>query len=77
MATSISGNSIAGWFQEGGERETKAFLYKNGNMVDLNDLIAPNSGWVLTEASAVKDAGQMVGYGFYKGVVRAFIATPK
>jgi probable HAF family extracellular repeat protein len=38
-------------------RETRAFLYQNGAMLDLNTLIDPNSGWVLSGASAINDAG--------------------
>lgn len=71
-----SGGLIVGASETaGGQRH--AFLYKDGNMFDLNALIPPNSGWVLTEATAVNDAGQIVGHGLYRGVVRAFIATPR
>jgi probable HAF family extracellular repeat protein len=43
-----------------------AFLYRNGVMRDLNDLIPPDSGWVLRAATAINDAGQIVASGTYR-----------
>ena len=40
-----------------------AFLYSNGVMLDLNSLLPANSGWVLQEASAINDSGQIAGQG--------------
>lgn len=41
-----------------------AFLYTtNLGMVDLNNLIAPGSGWVLNEARAINDQGRITGVG--------------
>jgi len=37
-----------------------AFLYRNGQMQDLNDLLSPNSGWVLHVALGINDFGQIV-----------------
>lgn len=31
--------------------------------VDLNTLLPPKSGWILTSATGINDAGQIVGYG--------------
>jgi len=42
---------------------SRAFLYRDGRMVDLNTLIPPDSGWVLYEATGINDAGQIVGSG--------------
>ncbi len=42
-----------------------AFLYQNNQMVDLNSLIDPNSGWVLQYASAINNNGQIAGYGLF------------
>jgi probable HAF family extracellular repeat protein len=39
-----------------------AFVYTNGVMVPLNDLITP-SDWSIATAAAINDAGQIVGYG--------------
>jgi probable HAF family extracellular repeat protein len=53
-----------------------AFLWRNGRIRDLNDLIPPGSGWVLEAANAINDAGQIVGTGMYKGQKRGFLLTP-
>ncbi len=54
-----------------------AFLYSNATgMVDLNSLIDPQSGWELTSAQAINDAGQITGYGQIGGQQHAFLATP-
>src|SRR3989338_2169957 len=40
-----------------------AFLYLDGSMLDLNDLIDPPSKWRLNRATAINNAGQIVGTG--------------
>ena len=45
-------------------------------MLDLNTLIAPGSGWILTEARDINDRGQIVGYGQTTQGTRAFLLTP-
>jgi hypothetical protein len=40
-----------------------AFLYVNGKSYDLNSLLAPNSGWSITHAAGINDAGQIIGNG--------------
>ena len=50
-----------------------AFLYREGRMQDLNDLIPSGSGWVLEEARAINDRGQIVGFGTFQGRTRAFL----
>ena len=39
------------------------YLWEDGVMRDLNDLIDPASGWDLFEARAINEAGQILGYG--------------
>ena len=53
-----------------------AFLWQDGHMIDLNDLIDPESGWVLGEAHAINDAGQIVGSGVRNGATQAFLLDP-
>ena len=54
-----------------------AFLYTTENgMVDLNSLIATNSGWEITNARAINDLRQITGAGILNGNLRAFIMTP-
>ncbi len=53
---------------------TTAFVYANGVMIDLNSLLPANSGWTLTSAQGINDAGQIVGFGSSAdGAARAFL----
>lgn len=54
---------------------THAFLWQRGQMADLNDLIPAGSGWILFEASAINNRGDIVGSGLYRGERRAFLLT--
>jgi probable HAF family extracellular repeat protein len=53
-----------------------AFVWQNGALSDLNDLILPGSGWSLSFASGINSAGQIVGQGIHNGKIRAFLLTP-
>jgi len=46
-------------------------------MQDLNTLIRPNSGWVLTAATDINVWGQIVGSGMLNGQAHGFLLTPK
>jgi probable HAF family extracellular repeat protein len=60
-----------------GNGNIHAFLYGNGVMTDLNSLIPAGSGWTLTDANAINDNGQIVGYGTNpSGQTDAFLLTP-
>jgi probable HAF family extracellular repeat protein len=37
-----------------------AFLWQNGTMIDLNSLLPAGSGWILEDAVAINDKGQIV-----------------
>jgi probable HAF family extracellular repeat protein len=56
--------------------DERAFVHANGMMQDLNSLIPAGSGWVLTVAVDINDAGQIVGNGKFNGQDRAFLLTP-
>jgi len=43
---------------------------------DLNSLIPANSGWVLINANAINNVGQITGYGIKGGYNHAFVLTP-
>ena len=46
-------------------------------MLDLNDLIDPASGWVLTDVRDINNHGQIVGYGTSpQGHTHGFPLTP-
>ena len=47
-----------------------------GGMRDLNSLIPAGSGWVLINANAINNVGQITGYGTKGGFNRAFLLTP-
>src|SRR5204862_1307821 len=47
-----------------------------GAMIDLNSRIAGGSGWVLTHAAAINDAGVIVGWGRFGGRTLAFVLQP-
>jgi choice-of-anchor C domain-containing protein len=54
-----------------------AFLYSGGQMLDLNDLIAPGSGFTLVEAQGISDTGYITGDGTApNGQTHAFLLTP-
>jgi probable HAF family extracellular repeat protein len=57
--------------------ESRAFLWrKNQGVEDLNNLIRPNSGWVLNSANSINDAGYITGDGIVNGKNRAFLLIP-
>ena len=51
----------------------QAFLWHDGVMSNLNDLIEAGSGWVLTNATGINEYNEIVGNGLYQGQPRAFI----
>lgn len=69
---------VVGWARTGlSGGSTVAFIWEDGIMRDLNDLIAPEAGWELWSAGDINDAGQIVGWGEApNGQSRAFLLTP-
>ena len=72
-AGQIVGLSSPSFLSSSGEQ---AFVFSAGVMQNLNNLIAANSGWALSRAVDINDAGQIVGNGFKNGQPRAFLLTP-
>ena len=62
------------WVPDGADPH--AFVDSNGRMLDLNSLIAADSGWVLLQAFGINDAGQIVGAGMLDGHQEAFWLDP-
>ncbi len=55
----------------------RAALWNNGQLFDLNSLVTADSGWVLFDAYAINNAGQIVCGGSYKhGPMHAVLLTP-
>ncbi len=50
-----------------------AFLWQAGSLVDLTSLLPLNSGWELSSAELINDAGRIAGSGFRNGVDQMFI----
>jgi probable HAF family extracellular repeat protein len=77
-ATAINrSGQIVGYVQNS-DQDVHAFFYDGSMMVDLNDYIAPASGWTtLTTADGINDAGQITGSGtLATGDYHAFLLTP-
>ena len=55
----------------------RAFLYRNGVMSDLNDLVPTDSPLYLLTGFGINDAGEIVGFGVNgDGNLHGFLATP-
>ena len=53
-----------------------AFIYENGSMKDLSNMIGCDTGWILQEARAINNTGVITGNGIFEGERRAFSLTP-
>jgi probable HAF family extracellular repeat protein len=56
-------------------QEARAFLYKDGHLIDINTLVQ-DSGWIITRAYDINDAGYIVAEGIYGGMKRAVLIKP-
>lgn len=54
-----------------------AFLWERGRLYDLNRLIPLGTGWVLSDANAINDRGQIAGIGVFGGHEHAVLLTPQ
>jgi probable HAF family extracellular repeat protein len=66
---------VVGYSSDNGNNP-HAFIWENGVLTDLNNLIPNDSGWVLKGAADINELGQIVGYGSLDGENRAFLLTP-
>ena len=55
---------------------SRAFLWRQGTMTDLNTVIPASAGWRLESAWDINNAGEIVGIGTHQGFPRAFLLTP-
>lgn len=60
--------TIVGGALTSGDVSHHAFLIEDGVMHDLNDLLAPGSGWELVQGLGVNDAGDVIAIGHRDGV---------
>lgn len=73
-----SSDQIVGMFHEP-NGPARAILYKPSSgpgFTDLNTLIPSDSGWILQDARAINDKGQITGVGEINGSSHAFLLTP-
>jgi probable HAF family extracellular repeat protein len=66
---------VVGWSHTA-DGSQRAFLHRDGVMVDLDTLLPAESGWTLTVARSINDVGQIVGEGLYQGATHAFLLSP-
>ncbi len=60
----------------GKEEDSRALLWRDGAPIDLNDLLPSGSGWTLTQATGINDAGWIVGWGRIGARARVFLLIP-
>ena len=72
-------NQVVGYSQiaSGDFGSHHAFLWEDGVITDLNNLVDDRAGIELSEARAINNRGQIVGYGSLNGESHAFLLTPK
>ena len=58
------------------EDTAAAFLWEDGEMLDLNDFLPTGSGWDLFEANDINDHGQIIGRGYFNGDVHGYLLSP-
>jgi probable HAF family extracellular repeat protein len=71
-----AGGQVTGTIITAGDFAYRAFLWDGMSMLDLNDLIAPGSGWTLEQGLAINDAGQITGFGTIGDENHPFLLTP-
>ncbi|MBQ0720656.1 MAG: DUF3466 family protein [Gammaproteobacteria bacterium] len=52
-----------------------AFIWEEGLMSDLNDLVQLPTGWILIRATAINDLGDIVGVGLVDGIEHGFLLS--
>jgi probable HAF family extracellular repeat protein len=72
-ATTAHAVQVVGEGQTPGDVVRHAWIWQNGVMTDLNTLIPPGSGWVLTKATGINDNQQIAGWGKINGQTHAFL----
>jgi probable HAF family extracellular repeat protein len=69
---------VVGFSVDAGFTDQRAVIWRDGQITDLNELLPPDSDWRLEVATAVNDAGEVVGTGRRAGLPgrRAFLIRP-
>ncbi len=67
---------VVGLFASSHEDDDRAFVWRDGAMLDLNDWIETAEPWQVVEARGINNRGQIVGYGLLHERERAVLLTP-
>lgn len=67
---------VVGWAEQTNGGGPRAFVHDGTRMIDLNTVLWNPGGWLLREAMAINDAGQIVGEGLFNNQPRAFFLQP-
>jgi uncharacterized membrane protein len=71
-----SGIAVGSSYNLGDPDSAAAVMYAEGKIINLNNILPADSGWVLEDAYSINDDGQISGSGLHNGVLRAFTLTP-
>ncbi|MGC1448635.1 MAG: hypothetical protein WA830_01230 [Candidatus Sulfotelmatobacter sp.] len=78
MAFSVNDDNVVVGYGNLSNNAAHAMVWTStGGMKDLNSLIPSTSGWVLINANAINNVGQITGYGTKGGHNHAFLLTPQ
>ncbi|HEY7285040.1 MAG TPA: hypothetical protein VH497_06350 [Vicinamibacterales bacterium] len=67
---------VVGWAEQASGDGPRAFVHDTTRLIDLNSVLWNGTGWLLREAFAINDAGQIAGEGLHNGQTRAFLLQP-
>jgi uncharacterized membrane protein len=67
---------VVGYEGSSSTLESRAILYEEGTLYDLNNLIPANSGWTLETAFDINNQGQILGTGVFNGQEQDFLLSP-
>jgi probable HAF family extracellular repeat protein len=65
---------VVGW-SEAPDGYYHAVVWREGVLYNLNDLVAPGSGWLLVVANDINNSGDIVGGGYIDDELHAFLLT--
>jgi len=67
---------VVGWAEQTSGGGPRAFVHDTSRLIDLNTVLWNGGDWLLHQAFAINDAGQIVGEGEHNGQTRAFFLQP-